>query len=51
MLDIQRKLVNIEVQKQKDSKEQRDHEEKKGKAQVTAKATEFRDKARRIEDR
>ena len=50
MLEIQRKLVNIEIQRQQDSKEQKDQEKKKAKSQVTAKVNDFRNKVRRFEE-
>ena len=49
MLEIQKKLVDLELQKQKNNDMQRKQEEKKGKAEVTGKVTEFRDKVRRME--
>ena len=50
MLDIQKRMMDIELQKQKDNNLQRIQEEKRGKAELTGKVAEFRDNVRRMED-
>ena len=50
MLDMQRKLVEIEMQKQNNDSLQRIQEEKRGKAEVTGKVSDFRNKVRRLEE-
>ena len=49
MLNIQRQLVQIELEKKEASKKKIENETKKGKAEVVAKVGEFRNLVRKIE--
>ena len=51
MLEFQRKLVEIEVQKQNSENLQRIKEETRGKAELTGKVSEFRNAVRRLEEK